>query len=114
MTHINHIPAAHPLVVAHRLDGVGWGLCFVWVGVALMADLGWGLGLLGLGVITLAQQAARRYFGLAVEWFWVVVGFFFALSGVGQLLALQFSLVPIILIVAGAAILFSALRRQHV
>jgi hypothetical protein len=55
---------------------------------------------------------ARKYFGLAIEPFWVAVGLFFVLGGVWELLGLQFSLVPVILIVAGMALLFSALRSQ--
>jgi hypothetical protein len=38
------------------------------------------------------------------------VGFLFVLGGVWELLSIQFSLVPIVLIVAGAALLLSALR----
>jgi hypothetical protein len=112
MTHIEHVPAGNTLVVAHKLDAVAWGLFFVWVGIALIANIGWGLGLLGVGVITLGGQVARKYFGLAVERFWLVVALFFVLGGVWELLGLQFSLVPIMLIVAGMALLFSAMRRQ--
>jgi hypothetical protein len=110
MTHVEHVPGANTLVVAHKLDAAAWGLFFVWVGVALIANLGWGLGLVGVGVITLGGQLARRYFGLALERFWLVVGFLFVLGGVWELLSIQFSLVPIVLIVAGAALLLSALR----
>jgi hypothetical protein len=112
MMRVEHLPAANTLVVAHKLDAAAWGLFFVWIGVALMAGIGWGLGLLGVGAITLVGQVTRKYFGLAVEPFWVVVAFFFLLGGVGELLGLQFSLVPIMLIVAGMALLFSALRKQ--
>ena len=113
MTHVEHIPAANTLVVAHKLDAAAWGLFFVWVGVALIANIGWGLGLLGVGVITLGGQLARKYFSLTIERFWVVVGFLFALGGVWELLGLQFSLVPILLIVAGVALLVSAVRKLN-
>jgi hypothetical protein len=65
-----------------------------------------------VGIITLVEQIARKYFGLAVEPFWVVVGLYFVLGGVWELLGLHFSLVQIMLIVAGMALLFSAMRRQ--
>ena len=113
MTHVEHMPAANTLVVTHKLDAAAWGLFFVWVGVALIANLGWGLGLLGVGVITLGGQLARKYFSLTVERFWVVVGLLFVLGGVWELLGLQFSLVPILLIVAGVALLLSAVRRVN-
>ena len=111
MTHVEHVPGANTVVVAHKLDAAAWGLFFVWVGIALIAGLGWGLGLLGVGVITLGGQLARKNFGLAVEGFWIVVGLLFALGGVWELLGVQFSLAPIVLLVAGVALLFNAIRQ---
>jgi hypothetical protein len=111
MTHVERVPVRNTLVVAHKLDAAVWGLFFLWVGVALIANIGWGVGLLGVGVITLGGQLARKYVGLGVEGFWVVAGALLALGGVWELLGLQFSLVPIVLIVAGVALLLSATRR---
>ena len=37
--------------MARKLDAVGWGLFFIWVGIAFLADLGWGVGLVGVGVL---------------------------------------------------------------
>lgn len=113
MTHVEHVPATNPLVVTHKLDAAAWGLFFVWVGVALIANIGWGLGLLGVGVITLGGQLARRSFGLTVEGFWVVAGLLFVLGGVWELLGIEYSLVPIVSIVAGVALLLSALRKLN-
>lgn len=113
MTHVEHVPAGNPSMVAHKLDAAAWGLFFVWAGVALIADIGWGVGLLGVGVITLGAQVARKSFGLAAEGFWIVVGLLFALGGVWELLGVQFSLVPIVLIAAGAALLLSTMRRVN-
>jgi len=62
---------------ARKLAAIGWGLFFIWVGVALFAHLGWGVGLLGVGIITLGVQATRKYFGLKLEGFWIAVGFLF-------------------------------------
>ena len=111
MTHVERVPMGNNLILAHKLDAVGWGLFFVWVGTALIAGVGWAVGLLGVGAITLGGQLARRYFGLAVEQFWVAVGVLFVLGGVWELLGLEFSMVPIVLIVAGMALLLSAIRR---
>ena len=113
MTHVEHIPTPTTPVVAHRLDAVAWGLFFVWVGIALLANVGWGLGLLGVGAITLGTQFARKSFGLTVERFWVAVGLLFVLGGVWELFGIHFSLVPILLIVAGVALLISAMRRVN-
>jgi len=49
-----------------RIEATGWGLFFLWVGVALVASVGWGIALLGTGVISLAVQSARRLSGLSV------------------------------------------------
>ncbi len=99
-------------VLNKRLDAVGWGLFFIWVGIAFAADVGWGTGLLGVGIITLGGQAMRRYFGLRLEVFWVMVGFFFLLGGVWELLNVRFELIPILCIVAGVALLVSVLVRK--
>ncbi len=53
--------AARESNLAGLLDAVGWGLFFIWVGVAFLADLGWGLGFIGVGVIILATSVAGRY-----------------------------------------------------
>lgn len=111
MTHVEHVPAPNTPIVAHKLDAAAWGVFFVWVGIALIADIGWGLALLGVGVITLGAQLARRSFGLAIEGFWVLVGLLFLLGGVWELLEIRYSLVPIVAIVAGVALLLNAMRR---
>ena len=95
-----------------RLDAAGWGLFFVWMGIALLADVGWGIGLLGVGVVTLAGQAARRYFAIAIDGFWIVVGILFLAGGIWELAKIQFSMVPFLLILAGAAVLVSAFRKR--
>ena len=96
-----------------KLDAAGWGLFFIWVGAALLLDLSWGVGLLGAVVIVLLGQAARKYFGLALEGFWIVVGLLFLLGGIWELYKVEVGLVPILLIVAGAALLISIFRRRR-
>lgn len=97
--------------LARRLGGAGWGLFFAWMGLALLMDVGTGVGLLGVGVITLGVQAARNYFGLRLEGFWVVVGLLFAMGGLWELFEVKLSLVAILLIAAGLALIVSALTR---
>ena len=94
--------------MARKLDAVGWGLFFIWVGIAFLVDLGWGVGLVGVGVLGLGEQVARRHFNLNMEGFWVVVSFLFIVGGLWTLLDAQVALVPLLLIVAGLAVLFSA------
>lgn len=97
---------------ASQLDAVGWGLFFIWVGVAWFADLGLGISLLGIAVITLGVQLLRRLLRYDVERFWVVVGLLFALGGAWELMAIERPLVPVLLIVAGIIILGSGWRRK--
>ena len=96
-----------------KLAAVGWGLFFIWIGIALMMNVGASIGLLGVGVITLGMQAIRRYFNLKLERFWVIVGLLFVVGGLWELFEAKLPLVPILLIVAGLALLVSTLRGKR-
>jgi len=112
VAHDERNPAgANTWVLTRKLDAAAWGLFFIWTGIALLAGIGWGFGLLGVGIITLGGQFARKYFALTFEGFWVVVGLLFFVGGVWELLSVRIGLVPILLIIAGAALLVSAVRR---
>jgi hypothetical protein len=46
----------------HRqLDAIGWGLFFIWIGIAVLVNVGWGIGLIGVGLIILGKMLAREY-----------------------------------------------------
>ncbi len=101
-----------------KVDAFGWGLFFIWIGIAFIADVGWGVGFLGVGVIALGGQAARKYFGLPVERFGLVIGIAFALWGIWTLLRIQIGnppipggVLPILFIVIGIVIVVSAWRK---
>ena len=106
----HHTALTNPEFLARKLDAAAWGVFFVWIGIALIFGIGWGVGLLGVGIITLGAQFSRRYVGLTFESFSMVVGLIFCVAGVWELLALQIGLVPVVLIIAGAALLLSAVR----
>jgi len=95
-----------------KVDAAGWGVFFVWMGIALLADVGWGVGLLGVGIITLGGQLARRHFDIGLDGFWVVAGLLFLAGGVWELAGVEVSMVPFLLIVAGVAVLASAFRQR--
>lgn len=99
--------------LSNTLEAVGWGLFFIWLGIAFLADVGTGVGLLGVGVITLGMQAVRYFLNLELEGFWVVIGLFFVLGGLWELFTMSLALVPILLIVAGLAILGSIAKGTH-
>jgi hypothetical protein len=44
-----------------KLDAVGWGLFFIWMGIAVLANVGWGVGFLGVGLIILGSLGAKEY-----------------------------------------------------
>jgi hypothetical protein len=93
-----------------KLDAAGWGLFFIWVGISFILDLGWGIGLIGVSVLTLGEQVVRNYLGLKLEGFWVVAGIVFLLAGIFTLVGVEFSLVPIVLIAVGVALLLSIVK----
>lgn len=106
----------HPVITAqdghttaHRLDVFAWSFFFIWIGIALLSNVGWGIGLLGVGIIILGKQATRKYMALGLETFAVVCGVLFVLGGAWELLSVRISLVPVICIAAGVALLLSAL-----
>ncbi len=99
--------------VESRIEGIAWGLFFVWVGVAFLADLSNGIGLLGVGIITLGAQAIRRYYGLQLEGFWLVVGLCFALGGLWEFINPGIALVPLLLIIAGVVLLYTVWSKSR-
>jgi hypothetical protein len=110
---VEELQTAERRDLAHKLDAAGWGLFFIWIGIAFLADFGTSVGLLGVGIIILGEQAARYYFNLKLQGFWVVVGVCFLVGGLWELVAVKLPLVPILLIVAGLAILVSIVRGIH-
>jgi ABC-type uncharacterized transport system permease subunit len=103
--------AAEQSALANKLGGAGWALFVIWIGVALLLNVGTGVTLLGIGAITLGMQLVRRSQALSLEVFWVVVGALFLLAGLWALSGTELPLLPILLIVAGAVGLFSLFRR---
>ena len=63
----------------------------------------------GVGIIILAKQATRKYMTLEFEIFGVICGVLFVLGGVWQFFTVRVSLVPLVCIAGGVALLLSAL-----
>ena len=99
---------------SHRqLSAIGWGVLFIWVGIAALFNVGWGYGLIGVGVIILGSQIAHILVGEThIDWFSTIVGLMFLFGGIWILFGIQVSLVPIFVIVAGVALLLSALTSR--
>ena len=99
-------------VLNKKLDAAGWGLFYIWMGIALVANVSWGSGLLGVGIITLGGQVARKYLTHNVDGFWVVAGSFFLLGGIWESTNAQFGLIPILCIAVGLVLLVSTSARK--
>ena len=95
--------------LSKKLEAAAWGLFFIWMGIAVFGHVGWGAGLIGAGIITLGAQAARKYFALKLEGFWIAVGFLFVVGGVWKLFNVDLRFMPILCIVVGVALVVSGL-----
>jgi hypothetical protein len=96
-----------------QLRAIGWGLFFLWIGLALLGGVGWGIGLLGVGVIIVGEQLARKYFHLRSDSFWAAIGVLFVVGGLWELFGIQVGLGPILCILVGIALLFSPLLARR-
>lgn len=106
------LKAQHTHTLNQKLSALGWGVFFIWVGIAFLTGIGWGVGLLGVGIIILGGEMARKYLGLPVNWFWMTMGGLFVVWGACELLNIKFSnaFLPILSIAVGVAILVFVLR----
>lgn len=93
---------------ARKLDSIAWAVFFIWIGIAMLADIPWGWFLVGVGVLILITQFGRRQMSAAVEGFWVVCGAVLLVAGLWNVLTLPWQLAPILLILFGAALLVKA------
>jgi hypothetical protein len=110
-THVSSPGAVDDRGLEGKLEAAGWGLFFVWVGTAIIANVGWSSGLIGVGIIILLGQIARRHFGVRTQRFSILLGCFLILGGIWDLLAFQFTLAPVLCVAAGLALLVSAIVR---
>jgi hypothetical protein len=116
INNIQELKTAQSKKFERRLNAIGWGLFFIWIGIAFLANVGWGVSLLGVGIIILGGQVTRAYSGLKLEGFGIVLGSLFFLGGIWELLTIRFDLTPILCVVAGVALLISELvgkARNH-
>jgi hypothetical protein len=101
---------------SEQLDRAGWGFALIWIGIAIMLNLGWGIGLFGLGAIMLGGQILRRFLALPVNWFAAVLGICLGLVGLKPVLGVYLGgidLLPILSIALGGVFVASALARRR-
>jgi hypothetical protein len=105
-------------VSAAMIDSAGWGVLFIWVGIALVANVGWGVALLGTGIVSLGSQAARSLFALKVDRWGLAFGTCLTVAGLAQWLDIPLApllswVVPVLFVALGVAILASAWGRRR-
>ncbi len=97
---------------ARQIDSIAWAIFFIWVGVAMLAQIPWGWFLVGVALLILATQFARWQAGIVIETFWIACGTVFLAGGLWNVLDLPWPLAPILLIVFGLALLGKAVVRR--
>jgi len=90
-----------------KLDAAGWGLFLIWLGIVLLARAQASVALLGIGIIMLGVQLARMVLNLHLERFWLVAGLLFIVGALWQLADPGVSVVSILLIAAGLALILT-------
>ena len=43
-----------------KFDAVGCALFFIWIGIAILTNVGWGIGLIGIGVIIIGLLVVKE------------------------------------------------------
>jgi hypothetical protein len=99
--------------VGRRVAVAGWGLFFIWIGIVLLKGIVTGISMLGIGIIALGVQAVRMFLNIGLEGFWIFVGLIFVLGGIWGFFETQLPLLPIVLIIAGVALLLSAVKGKR-
>lgn len=97
---------------ARRLEVAAWGVFFIWVGVAVVANIPIGVGLIGVGAIVLVAHAARKVAGMPRAWSWIIVGLGLVAAGLGNRYALDVPFIPVLLFGTGALLLALAVGRS--
>jgi hypothetical protein len=100
--------------LSQKLEAIGWGLFFVWMGIAFLLDVGWGWGMVGIATIILGEALIRRSQNLNVGGFWIIVGLMFLAGGVWELYQVPWPLAPILILGCGLAVLWGAVSGKHV
>jgi hypothetical protein len=95
----------------HKIDTTFWADIMIVAGAAILAGTPWGWFLVALGILVVGTQIVRWQMDLPVESFWAACGLFIILSGAWELLALPWSVAPVLLIVIGVALLWKVVRQ---
>ena len=99
--------------LANKLAAVGWGIFLIWAGAAMRMNIDPSLVILGIGVLIFVMQGIRKYNGLKLEGFWLVIGAIFIVGGLWEMLEEKLPMVPVMLIAAGVVLIAFAGRGKY-
>lgn len=95
-----------------KLDAIGWGLFFIWIGVALFLQFQLQTSLVGIGVIILCMQIVRKYFKFKFEPFYLIVGICLVIFNLVKISHINIPIIPIALIIIGGFFIFSSFKKK--
>jgi len=98
-----------------QLEAVGWGLFLIMIGgLWLVPDemVREGTWLIGAGLIMLGLNAARYYTGVKMSRFSIALGIIALIIGVSDFFGVELPLIPILIILFGASIIWGVLTRE--
>lgn len=93
---------------------LGWGLFFIWIGIAVLTGVGTGISLLGVGIIILSLQIVRALAKLRIDRFWLVVSLLLFTIGFSELFHWTLFLFPILMILGGSWLCLKGLIGERV
>lgn len=95
-----------------QLEGISWALFLIMIGgVWLIPNVPEGVWLIGVGVIMLGLNVTRYLNGIRMGLFSSVLGVLALALGVAELFGLNWPVLPMILILIGANILYDVIVR---
>lgn len=98
---------------ARNIDTAGWALFFVWVGFALLAEIGWTWGLIGTAVIILGVQALLLLKGETLDLSMGAIGIALLGGTIADMFGSTWPVIPAFLIAIGLVMLASILRSNR-
>ena len=96
-----------------NMEAASWGVLLIWVGAAFLIGLPLSMNLLGCGVIILGAQVMKKQQKEKLDGFRLIIGALFFLGGLFDMFLPLIPLVPILLILAGAVLLASSLKKKE-
>jgi len=92
--------------LCRKLDAIGWGAFFVWMGLTMLVKMPAGVTTIGIGIIILGEAIARAVLHVSVNAFWILLGVIFIAAGLGEIFAINLPMLPIAFLIAGVLLIF--------